>query len=92
MREQGAPERADCVACGKFHDTSNVLAYASEEYHSRNNNVRRFDPSSAHTSQGHKEDTGGEREEAQWCWVCKATVIYRHPWLAAVIRALGLQT
>ena len=91
-RSRGSRHGTNCVACDELHDTRNVLADTSEEYHGRNDNVGRFDPSGAHSSQGHKEDAGGKGEEAQGRRICKAAVVYRHPRLAAVIGALGLQT
>lgn len=89
---RGTRGGADCVACDEFHDARNVLADAPEEYHGRDDDVGRFDPSGAHSRQGHKEDTGGEREEAQGRGIREAAVVYWHPRLAAVIGALGLET
>ena len=89
-RERGLG--ANRVACHELHDTGDVLADASEEYHGRDDDVGCFDPSSAHAGQGDKEDTGSKREEAQGRRVRKAAVVYRHPWLAAVIGGLGFQT
>lgn len=89
---RGAGGGADCVASDEFHDARNILADTSEEDHGRDDDIRRFDPSSAYASQGHKEDTSGEGEEAQGRGIRKAAVIYRHPRLAAIIGGLGLET
>ena len=88
---RGTIGEADRVARDELHDTRNVLANASEEYHGRNDNVGRFDTSGAHSCQRHEENTGREGEEAQGSRICQAAVVYRHPRLAAVIGALALQ-
>ena len=49
---------ADYITCDKLHTAGNMLTDTPEVYYGRDNDVRYFDASSAHTRQRDQEDAG----------------------------------